>query len=525
MAPVQLKYMEDSGPKDFIDASIVGYSNPSREALSEGKSISNGRHIKCLINLGTGDRAHTTNPEELGSWFPTAAHLALIRLLYNISTDPLKVAHELERDGLEGRFYGRFSVESGLYTVHSMDFSETARKTIISQTEGYLTRDIRGRIRGWSVELQDNLDLLSNETFLQRETNSLSLSLFGMGNERPELRGNDEIATRGWFNSFENFVRPLFSQECEDEDTRKIKVAVLDTGIDANHPFMSVVSHGQKRLKYCQYKDFTKDTLDKQGPIDACGHGTHIAGIILEMAPYVELYIARVFESQVLGAEEALSVAKAIKWATDEWHVDIISMSFGFEAQQEDLVEVVKSIEAAYDKNIVMLAAVSNDGNRPLDPIAFPARHPYVICINSADGDGNKSSFNPPAPNGKGKTRRADNFSILGQGIRSCWPEKVETEGIRRTEEHGTFKECSGSSSATAVAASVAALIMELGEKKRGLIAKHRKLKTYRGIQQVFTLMAGEDEIEDFKNIRPWRVFHSSEEAAAHLIDKEVKNP
>jgi hypothetical protein len=214
---------------------------------------------------------------------------------------------------------------------------------------------------------------------------------------------------------------------------------------------------------------------------------------------------------------------KAIKHATEVWQVDIISMSFGFES---DYQPVIEAIETAYEKDIVMLAAVSNDGNRPFDPIAFPSRHPCVICINSADGNGNKSLFNPQASNHQGKTHREDNFSILGQSVRSCWPENVLADDVdNRNKEQGCFKVSSGSSVATAIAASVAALIMELGERKRGLIAKHKKLKTYRGIQQVFTRMAGEDEAGGFKNIRPWLVLRDSEQNAAHLIDKEVKNP
>lgn len=337
-------------------------------------------------------------------------------------------------------------------------------------------------------------------------------------------------------------MRPLFAKECKDEDFHKVRVAILDTGIDSSHPFMSVGIGNRRRLKYCKYKDFTKaNTSEGETPVDTNGHGTHIAGIILQMSPYVDLYIARVFESQVLGAKEAMNVAtvggflsrrrmtvsnrkQAIQYATEVWKVNIISMSFGFD--EGTLPDVEKAIETAYDRNIVMLAAVSNDGNRPRAPIAFPALHPCVICVNSADGAGNKSSFNPQAPNGRGRTRREDNFSILGENIESCWPEAIEAEGVvRRTEAGGTFRACSGSSFATAIAASTAALIIEFGKRQRYRIPKNKKLRTYRGIQQVFTRMAGVDEIQGFKNIRPWFVLAGLEEDVAHIIDKEVKNP
>ncbi|KAF8853857.1 subtilisin-like protein, partial [Acephala macrosclerotiorum] len=523
------------------------YSNPSREALNEGKRISNGHPIKAVINIGTGDRRQTRTPNKFHSWIPTKVHLELIRLLEEVSTDPHRVAHELERDGIEGRFYGRYSVESGLHTVHSMDFSKTARRTIISETETYLTEDVVGRIKGWSAELTGSSSSTRMEALTQRQIASGSSALFGTNTGkmlRTDRLDNSEIATRDWFNQFDISVRPLFAKECKDDDFCKIKVAILDTGIDSTHPFMSVGTGDQRRFKYSKYKDFTKaDTAECETPVDTSGHGTHIAGIILKVCPYVDLYIARVFESRVLGVKEAMNVAtvggflssrrsafsnmkQAIQYATDVWDVNIISMSFGFDVEMGALPDVEKAIEAAYDSNIVMLAGVSNDGNRPLNPIAFPALHPCVICINSADGHGNKSDFNPEAPNGRGKTRREDNFSILGENIESCWPAAIKAEGVvRQTESKGTLRTCSGSSFATAIAASTAALIMELGRKRRYLIAKEGKLRTYRGIQQVFTRMAGENEIRGFKNIRPWFVLSGSEEDAAHIIDKEVKNP
>lgn len=175
MLPVRLENIRTSEPGFFIDASVVGYSNPSREALNEGKRISNEHPIKALINIGTGDRRQTRTPNKLRSWFPTKVHLALIRLLKEVSTDPHRVAHELERDGIEGRFYGRYSVKTGLHTVHSMDFSHNARLSITSQTTSYLTQHVVGRIRGWSTELNDSSNSTLNEV-LPKYPNALGSS-------------------------------------------------------------------------------------------------------------------------------------------------------------------------------------------------------------------------------------------------------------------------------------------------------------------------------------------------------------
>jgi hypothetical protein len=114
-----------------------------------------------------------------------------------------------------------------------------------------------------------------------------------------------QVATQKWCKKFDDEVRPLFFEKSEYP---KIKVAILDTGIDATHPFMR---DSQGRMKYFEYRDFTKEQLNEDDPlIDNCGHGTHTAGIILKLAPDVELYIARVFEGRNLGPNEATNVAK-----------------------------------------------------------------------------------------------------------------------------------------------------------------------------------------------------------------------
>lgn len=77
---------------------------------------------------------------------------------------------------------------------------------------------------------------------------------------------------------------------------KPIKVAIIDTGIDALHPSIRDECHwipggtGEKRIRdYAQWVENPKVE-------DVSGHGTHIAGIILNMTQNVELYIGRFTE-------------------------------------------------------------------------------------------------------------------------------------------------------------------------------------------------------------------------------------
>ena len=69
--------------------------------------------------------------------------------------------------------------------------------------------------------------------------------------------------------------------------TTPLRIAILDTGCDPNAP--SLTLPGRKKIKF--WKDFVENTPT---PTDDHGHGTHLVTLILQLAPYAELCVARV---------------------------------------------------------------------------------------------------------------------------------------------------------------------------------------------------------------------------------------
>jgi len=67
---------------------------------------------------------------------------------------------------------------------------------------------------------------------------------------------------------------------------RRVKIAVLDTGIDTSHEF---IKGSRRRIK--DRKSFVKDDVSIE---DNDGHGTHVAALLLDVAPDAEVYIAKV---------------------------------------------------------------------------------------------------------------------------------------------------------------------------------------------------------------------------------------
>jgi signal transduction histidine kinase len=70
----------------------------------------------------------------------------------------------------------------------------------------------------------------------------------------------------------------------------RLKVAILDSGINFAHPDFSAEDRGR-----------IKDRVTFIGgdpDIDLAGHGTHIAAIVLRLTKNVDLYIGKITESQ-----------------------------------------------------------------------------------------------------------------------------------------------------------------------------------------------------------------------------------
>lgn len=110
--------------------------------------------------------------------------------------------------------------------------------------------------------------------------------------------------------------------EFHDLDQR-VKVAILDTGIDLSHenfnqPRASTFRGGQpiaskgepeQRTRIQNKKCFFGDPQDVQ---DIDGHGTQVAGIVLRLAPRAELYIARICEGSArYGVSNTQQVSQA----------------------------------------------------------------------------------------------------------------------------------------------------------------------------------------------------------------------
>jgi membrane-anchored mycosin MYCP len=173
-----------------------------------------------------------------------------------------------------------------------------------------------------------------------------------------------------------------------------VKVAVLDSGVDIQHPQL-------RDGKVADHLDLLRHLPDSQ---DLCGHGTAVAGLIAArkvggvafrgVAPEALILSARVSE-QVPGNEDAKPVsdaemASAVNWAVDKG-AKVINISFVY-TSEANIPAFKAAIDAAIAKNVVVVAAVGNN-NTPdkHNPTPYPAAWPGVVGVAAMGPDGLRS--------------------------------------------------------------------------------------------------------------------------------------
>jgi len=228
-------------------------------------------------------------------------------------------------------------------------------------------------------------------------------------------------------------------------------VAVLDTGVDANHKNLSRNIIGGY--------NFTKDDQgDPSAFSDEGGHGTHVAGIIAAyqgsdgqgifgVAPKSKLLILKVMDRNGFGSYKAL--IEAIHYAMD-WtgpngeKVNCINMSLGGSKPNETLHATIK---AASQKGIVLVSAAGNhgDGNPNSFERSYPGYYQEVNQIGSVTQDLEPSLF----------SNNNVNIDFVAPG-----------ENVYSTHLDNKFVELTGTSMAAPYVAGSVALILNMIDRK-----------------------------------------------------------
>lgn len=177
-----------------------------------------------------------------------------------------------------------------------------------------------------------------------------------------------------------------------------IKVAILDTGIQSNHP--DLINNIKGGVSFAGKPD---GSTNPRYWTDKNGHGTHVAGIVaavgdndigvIGVAPEAHLYAVKVLNNA--GSGYTSDIIQGLQWAAD--NAQIASMSFGssyYNQAEKD------AIDAARAKGLILIAAAGNsgDGNPSTNNVGYPARYNNVIAVAATNSNDVVASWSSDGP-------------------------------------------------------------------------------------------------------------------------------
>ncbi len=202
---------------------------------------------------------------------------------------------------------------------------------------------------------------------------SLFVIIFGIFIFSQQLQSENEIRT------YLQRSAPYIGTETpriDGIDGSGIKVAIIDTGVDYNHP--DLFGWGEDGKVVGGYNFINEG----EPPIDTNGHGTQVAGVIAAdgeitgIAPKAKILAYKVSEDGE-GVSSELIIRAIEKAIEDE--ADIINISLGVNKTNS---KIERAVNQALEKEIFVVTAAGNDGPK-LETIGSPGRNPGSVTVGA----------------------------------------------------------------------------------------------------------------------------------------------
>ncbi|MEU9093965.1 S8 family serine peptidase, partial [Streptomyces sp. NPDC048428] len=234
----------------------------------------------------------------------------------------------------------------------------------------------------------------------------------------------------------------------EGYDGKGTKVAVLDTGIDEDHPDVK-----DRILE-------TRSFIPGEEVDDRNGHGTHVAstiagsgaasdGLNKGVAPEAGLLVGKVLSNEGSGADSG--IIEAMEWAKAEG-ADVVSMSLGSSVPDDGsdpMSQAVNSLSA--DGGPLFVIAAGNAYGA--GTIGSPGSADKALTIAAVDKQDNRADFSSMGPLTRSYGLKPD-LSAPGVDINAAASQSVP--GIE-----GMYQSMSGTSMATPHVAGAAAILKQ----------------------------------------------------------------
>ncbi|MEU1149634.1 type VII secretion-associated serine protease mycosin [Streptomyces sp. NPDC005863] len=181
-----------------------------------------------------------------------------------------------------------------------------------------------------------------------------------------------------------------------------ITVAVLDTGIDAQHPDLAgSVLKGKDMVGFGAGRGdrpWARHGTAMAGIIAGHGHGESRSDGVLGIAPDAKILPIRVILEDGDPARKKArdtrgnALADGIRWAADHG-ADVINLSLGDDSKSAHPEPAEDAaVQYALKKGVAVVASAGNGGERG-DHVSYPAAYPGVIAATAVDENGARASF------------------------------------------------------------------------------------------------------------------------------------
>ena len=286
------------------------------------------------------------------------------------------------------------------------------------------------------------------------------------GFSAPVLATENTYSPQQWAMEQTQFAK---AREIFSKGTQDVVVAVIDTGVDLEHPDLKDIL-----VEGYNFVD------NNNRPQDGNGHGTHCAGIIAAQAKSganAPLGVAalpnkkiKIMPLKVLGDDgsgNSQNIDKAIRWAVDHG-ADVLSLSLGGGLEFADALKqgglANEIIKEALAKKVIVVVAAGNEGcplggacsdaggffSRKINEYTVvPCAYEGTICVGATDPDETLAKYSNYSSKKMASYRTKVDVNAPGSKIYSTWP----------TAKGGPYKAISGTSMATPLVAGMAALM------------------------------------------------------------------
>lgn len=254
-------------------------------------------------------------------------------------------------------------------------------------------------------------------------------------NQEYALDGDRDISSANQVNATRRMTSPYGGEG--------VKVAVVDSGVDVRHKDLNIQGgYCSSGIDCAQNVPFHDDN----------GHGTHVAGIIaarangvglVGIAPNVQLYAIKAMNQYGLGT--SASLIDAIYW-TMKHDIDVVNLSINTPRNDPSLQ---RALEEAYNKGMIIVGSVGNNGLEAMNKVTYPAKYDTVIGVAAVDRNGRKLPKSAIGPEVE--------LSAPGERVESTYPLSWDFEdGVR-----DGYTRMSGTSMATPHVTAIVALYKE----------------------------------------------------------------